>query len=136
MSGPGFLGLEFKDEALVYAVWGAYGYTLINDRVLESKPEELDIYHPWMTRYHIKDLPAFDDLLPVIIGHQVSEVSLRDELCIINTIKGGEKLKIELVKNDKRLAPNLKGKKEDAYKTGVIGNHIVIQKIEAMLWAR
>ena len=54
----------------------------------------------------------------------------------VNTIKSEERLKIELVKNDQGLAPNLNGnKKNDAYKTGVIGNHIILQKKKAILWA-
>ena len=56
MSGPGFLGIEFKDEVLVYGVWGSYRYIIVNDRVLESKPEDYDKYHPWMTRYSTKEL--------------------------------------------------------------------------------
>ena len=135
MAGPGFLGIQFADEALVYGVWASHGYAIINDRVLESRPEDYDQYHPWMTTYPTKNLPPVNDLIPVIIGHQVAEVSLSDDACVLRTTRDGEWLTIELVKNDHRLAPNFVGKKNDAFRTGVIGDHIVIQEKNAVLWA-
>jgi hypothetical protein len=114
MAGPGFLGFQFENDVLVYGVWASYGYAIIYGRVLESRPEDHEQYHPWMTRYSTRHLPVINELTSVIKGHQVAEVSLSEDACVITTTRDGETLTVELVKNDHRLAPSFTGKNNDA----------------------
>ncbi len=145
MGGPGFLGFtldnqldteeEIVDEnVLVYAVWGAAEYTLIDNRVVECSPQFYRDFHPWVSRFADEDIPNWDDLGPVLPGSRVDFIGLSGSNCIITVSKGDQNHIIEFFKNDASLPPFGNGNpRRDAFSLGVIGDSIVFQHEKAAL---
>ncbi len=144
MGGPGFLGFEIEgeqkskeqeeNEVLVYAVWYAGAYTLIDNRVVECHPRYYRDYHPWVSQFVDKDVPNWDDLTPALLGSRIVKIELHDSKFLLEATKGEKVHQIEFLKNDARLPPlGGGGPRKDAFKSGVIGQYLVFQNKNAVL---
>jgi hypothetical protein len=145
MGGPGFLGFTLDDskdyqsssgrDVLVFAVWGAGQYTLIDNRIVTCTPQFYSEYRPWFSEWADADIEQWDDLTSMLIGCKISEIDLGETKCTLTVTKESLKHTIEFFKNDPRLPPMGNGEaRYDAFKTGVIGDYIVFQKENAVLY--
>ncbi|MCA9902706.1 MAG: hypothetical protein KC547_02520 [Anaerolineae bacterium] len=140
MGGPGFMGLSLSDqppdhEVVIYAVWGASEYTLLDEREIECHPRYYDERHPWRSLFADEDVPNWDELSPVLIGCQIESVELTQDHFALRLNKESQSHLLEFVKNDPRLPDHGGGEpRRDAFKVGVIGDYIVFQHKNAILW--
>lgn len=146
MGGPGFFGLVLKDKiatetkqfdenVLVFAAWGAKQYTLIDRRVVGCHPGYYDDFHPWFSFWSDEDIPNWDDLTPVLVGSRIGGVELSDDHCTIEIKKDDARHVIEFLKNDPALPPMGNGEaRKDAFSSGVIGNYLVFQHEQGVLF--
>jgi hypothetical protein len=138
MGGPGFFGLLLPPRAeaayreyLVFAVWGAEEYILLDGRVLGTHPRYRDRYVPW--------LASGDEgratLDAVLMGARIEAAELVDDHLRMTLSQGGRSHVLECVRNDPRLPPfGGGGPREPAYKEGVIADYLVFQPENAVLW--
>lgn len=146
MGGPGFLGftlsvdpdiaqINTNRDVLVYAVWGAGQYTLIDNRVFTCSPLFYSEFHPWLSEFANIDISTWDDLAPILLDGQIVGIDLDNDKCVISVSNGGKEHIIEFLKNDPRLPPQ--GNREprrDAFASKPISQYLVIQKEKAVLY--
>ncbi|MEH0155415.1 hypothetical protein V6R21_14810 [Limibacter armeniacum] len=131
MGGAGFFGMLLDNfEYLTYAVWGAGDYVIINDRIVECNPEYYHKSRPWISDYG--DNLSWDELTEYIKGGIIKSYLIKDDTCEIVVEKSTEEIKVEFVRNDKRL-PRSRGRKRNAYKKGQIADYILFQHEDAVL---
>ncbi len=140
MGGPGFVGFVLSEgassgrEVLVYAVWGAGGYTRIDGRVMECDPSFYDTVRPWVSNFADSEVGRWDDLAPLLPGCRIEAVDLGDEACRIAISGESGPHRIELLRNDPGLPPFGGGSpRTDAFETGVIGDTLVLHPEGTML---
>ncbi len=140
MGGPGFVGFILSEgaasgrEVLVYAVWGAGGYTRIDGRVMTCHPCFYDTVRPWVSNFADEQGGRWDDLAPLLPGCRIDTVDLGDETCRIAVSGASGPHQIELLRNDPGLPPHGDGSpRKDAFETGVIGDTLVLHPEEAVL---
>lgn len=145
MGGPGFLGFKLDSSPntenehidgniMVYAVWGASQYTLIDDRVIECNYQFYSKVHPWISKFSDENIPNWDDLGIIILGSQISDIKLTDNNCTIYVSKEGHIHTIEFLRNDPRLPLQGNGQpRSSAFALGSISNFIVFQQENAIL---
>ncbi len=109
MGGPGFVGFVLSEsesrgrEVLVYAVWGAGGYTRIDGRVMECHPRFYATVRPWASNFAEEQGGRWDDLAPLLPGCRIEAVDLGDETCLIAVTGESGPHQIELLRNDPSL---------------------------------
>jgi hypothetical protein len=113
---------------LVFAVWGAAEYTLIDRRVVGCHPRYYDNFHPWFSFWSDEHIPNWDDLTPALVGSRIEGVELSDERCAVEIQKAEANHTIEFLKNDQLLPlmGNVEARK-DAFSFGVMGDYLVFQ---------
>lgn len=140
MGGPGFLGITLSNQpearkVMVYAVWGASQYTLLDNRELQCHPRYYDTRHPWLSAFANEDVPNWDELTPVLIGCRIDRVELNQRRLALHLRKGEETHLLEFLANDERLPLFGNGDaRKDAFESGVISDYILFQHPDAVLW--
>lgn len=132
MGGPGFLGFKLSeqsddDKILIYAVWGADEYTLIDGREIWCHPRYQDERNPWMKNK--------DELDAVLIDSKIMHCDITDDQFLVHIQQQRQDHLIEFVKNDDRL-PKLGGgtDREDAFFNSSISEYILFKHSNAVLW--
>ncbi len=125
MGGAGFFGLLLENsEFLIYAVWGAGNYTIIDNRVVECNPDLYEKTKPWLSNFG--EDQNWDDLTTYISGSKIENISLTSDACNLTLKKLDKKIEVTFVKNDNRL-PRKVGRKRNAFKKGVISDYLLFQ---------
>lgn len=82
MGGPGFLGLRFESEWLVFAIWGAGEWIRVNDILVE------DVYFEGYGRPRPWIFDGVDNLSPNIIGSEVSSFEISKRSMVMSFSNG------------------------------------------------
>jgi hypothetical protein len=131
MGGPGFVGLLLSSgQYLVYAVWGAASYALLDDRAWECYPDLYEDHRPWLSHFG-GDL-SWDDLSPVLDGAKIVEAVLSDEYLSLQLECHGESKTLFLTQTDARL-PHQETVLKPAFDHGVIAEYLLWQDQDAIL---
>lgn len=140
MGGPGFFGLSLDrqpadQQIMVYAVWGAAQYTLLDDREIACSPRYYDERHPWLSHYADKHISNWDELSPVLIGCRIEKIDLTPDSCVVHLLGDHQKHRLEFVKNDGRLPRQGNGDlRKNAFDDKSISEYLVFQREDAVLW--
>lgn len=131
MGGPGFVGLPLScGQYLVYTVWGAASYALLDDRAWECYPDLYESHRPWLSNFG-GDL-SWDDLSPVLEGAKIIEVTLSDTALSLQLSCHGEHKTLLLTQADSRL-PHQDTPLKPAFDDGVMGQYVLWQDADAVL---
>ena len=103
---------------MVYAVWGASEYVLLDQREIACNPRYYDMRHPWLSL--VMDFPEWDDLTSVLIGCRIEQVELSERRLALDLRNGdGMTHLLEYLVNDERLPRQGNGEaRRDAFKVG------------------
>ncbi|MFN8529766.1 MAG: hypothetical protein U0670_14260 [Anaerolineae bacterium] len=144
MGSPGYFGLVLHDSdtdgkdgiALLYTVWFASSYMLVDDRIVACSPQLYDRFHPWLAPQYVEEhIPHWDDLSEILCESEMTALDLADDQLTVRFEKNGKQHIIEFVKNDPRLAPYWNGiPLRDAFDTGVIRERFIFQEPGAILF--
>jgi hypothetical protein len=116
---------------LVFAVWGADQYVLLDDRVLDTAPRYRDQYRPWLTDGD-EGRTALD---AVLNGASIEAAEVADDHLRLTLSQGGCSHVLEYVRHDPRLPPmGGGGPWIPAYEKGTIADYLVFQPERAVLW--
>lgn len=131
MGGAGFFGLELSNgEYLVYAVWNAGNYVMVDDRIVECNPEFYSKTKPWISGFGKGEM--WNHLTEYISGAKIEDYSIDEHSCEIAVNKLGKTITIKFVKNDGRL-PRKVGRKRNAYNKGRIEDYLIFQNVKGRL---
>jgi len=140
MGGPSFMGITLdnqptENKVLIYAVWNSGEYIILDDRIVLCHARYYDKHRPWFSFWADEDIPNWDDLSPIIIGAEITNIDvLPDKLTLILTKNDQEHL-MEFVRNDPRLCKMGNGEpRVNAFNSGVISEYILFQHPNAVLW--
>lgn len=129
MGGPGFFGLLLDtDEYLVYTVWCAGFYTLLDGRPIEVYPQTDNAVRGWFCNFE----QGWDDLSPVLNGCEITGCTFAEHGCTLSLEKGGATHVLEFVRQDGRIPPNC-GEARSAYESGTITDYLMFQHKDAWL---
>lgn len=138
--GHGFWGIKVVNsdgterENIVFAVYAAGEYILIDDRILSCHPDLYTNYHPWLSLWGGENIEQWDDLSPILVHSIIKDIKVYVDRVIITVSHYEELHKIEFLKNDKRLAPFVKAKyKFDSFKKGKIGDYVLVTQEKTAL---
>lgn len=144
MGSPGYFGLLIHERdkdsqdavALLYTVFGARSYTLVDNRIVGCHPHLYDRFHPWLAPQYVEEhIPHWDDLSEILGDREITAVDLTDDRFTLQFEKDGQGHVVEFVKNDPRLAPYWNGiPLRDAFDTGIIREWFVFQEPGAVLF--
>jgi hypothetical protein len=131
MGGAGFFGLLLDNsEYLVYAVWRAGRYVIVDNKIVECASMLYGKMKPFVSNFG--ENSAWDDLTKYIKGAVIQHCELTENHCKIIANKNEKTIEIEFVKNDKRI-PRKAGRAKNAYKQGTISDYIIFQNKNAVL---
>ena len=144
MGSPGYFGLLIHEGdtasqdavALLYTVFGASSYTLVDNRIVDCHPHLYDRFHPWLAPQYVEEhIPHWDDLSEILRDSEITAVDLTDNRFTLQFEKDGQRHVIEFVKNDPRLAPYWNGiPMRDAFDTGIIRERFIFNEPGAVLF--
>lgn len=140
MGGPGFFGIDLhnhkqdgKRYSLVYAVWGAGEYTLLDDRLIECYPDYYPQHKPWVSNFGGDE--SWDDLSETIVGSRIKSVDIQKEHVTLILTDNKKDMKLEFVNNDPRLMPMGSGAaRHEAFTEGDISDYLIFQEEGATLY--
>lgn len=130
MGGPGFVGLKIQgdsgDRWLVYCVWNAGQYILLDNRVLECHPKFSEDYNPWIGFDHQeKSITAIKKLLDQAV---IQNISLSHEALTITLTDAKSNIHVIETRKTSDQFPPLggTGKKSDAYADGAMRDYWLV----------
>ncbi|KAF2507055.1 hypothetical protein EYY60_21340 [Flavobacterium zhairuonense] len=119
-----FFGLLLdNEEYLVYSVWYANNYVLVNDRIVGCSQDCYEKMKPWISD---SSNLVWDELTEYMIGSTIADYTFEDHELKLLLKKGKERIEVKFVRNDEKI-PRKMGKFRNAYKTGKIDDYIVFQ---------
>jgi len=140
MGGPGFFGISLdnhpiEQQVLIYAVWGAGEYVLVDGREISCNPRYYDDRHPWLSFFADEEIPNWDDLTPILVGAEIVNIEVTRNRLVLHLLNGGQQHKMEMLQNDPRLPQQGNGEpRRDAFSSGSISEYILFQHPDAVLW--
>lgn len=125
-----FFGLLLdNEEYLVYSVWYASHYILVNGRIVECAENCYDKMRPWISDFFES---VWDDLTDYIVGSTITEYKIEDDQLILISEKDQKSIEIKFVRNDEKI-PRKTGRFRNAYKNGTIDDYLFFQHKDATL---
>lgn len=125
MGGPGFVGFKIQGDFglrwLVYCIWSAGQYILLDDRVLQCHPKFSESYNPWIDFDHQeKSITMIKRLLGEAV---IQNISLSGETLTI-TLTGSDSHTIKAQRISDQFPPlGGTGQKSAAYTNGSMGDY-------------
>ncbi len=131
MGGPGFFGLLLSNQQyLVFAVWGAGSYVLLNQRVVECHPDLYDEHRPWLSNFG-GDL-TWDELSYALLDATIQDVCLSEHELALTLERDGEVCLMQFCQQNLVLPVGKQGLSA-AYDHGEMADYVVLQDEDAVL---